>query len=151
MAITICDPLRMACNWVDSLMPPTTTEERTGRLAASLMAASLTCSASSRVGVRIRAQTPVGRSAAGKKFVNRQEKGKSFAGSCLRGGYHIAAFEGRGNRLRLHGSRLDKPVARQITLQRGAESEFRKFIHSVLFFGEKSANRLTFYGGSRSA
>jgi hypothetical protein len=32
---------------------------------------------------------------------------------------------------------LDKPVASQITLQRRAESEFRKFIHSVVLFGGK--------------
>src|SRR5665213_2531845 len=88
---------------------------------------------------------------AGEQFVNRQEKGKSFAGTCLRGGHHITAFKGRGNRLRLHGGRLDKPVASQITLQRRAESEFRKYIHSVCYLGKKSANRLTLQGGSRSA
>src|SRR6185437_6682836 len=62
VATTICDPRRMFCNWEDSFIPPTTTEERTGRLAASFTAASWTWSASSRVGVRIRAETPVGRS-----------------------------------------------------------------------------------------
>ncbi len=84
VAIITCAPRRMACNWVCSFMPPTTTAARMPVPSAILRKPSLIWMASSRVGVRIRALMPGAAGCCGQPLEQRKQKGQRLARAGLR-------------------------------------------------------------------
>ena len=111
VAMITSAPCRSACNWVDSLRPPTTTAERNFVPAATWINASLIWIASSRVGLSTTARTPVPFSP--ERFQHRKHESECLARTRRRGCHDIAARQSGRYRLRLHGAGLRKPCFRR--------------------------------------
>ncbi len=100
--------------------------------AAILTNVSLICMASSRVGLKTTARTPVARGLFGELAMDLddgQDKRERFAGAGLRRGNHVASGQRRLDGLSLDGSGLDKAVLGEIALQGSGKGEFRETFH----------------------
>ena len=102
VAMMTCAPLRMACNWAHSLSAADDDGGAETGAGGDHGEGSLIWIASSRVGLRMRAQTPVGWLFATSDSKQRQHESKRLAGAGLRRGDHIAAGQRGRNGLRLH-------------------------------------------------
>ncbi len=81
---------------------------------------------------------------------HRDRECQGLSSSSLRRGHYILAGESRGNRLRLHRRGGDEAMLRQIALQYRAQSQIRKFVHSVVSFNreQRPACVLLFIGNT---